>query len=230
MPPSNTASRRAFLQATAALGAAIALAAVVYRATRRTYTMEAQGIISRAAWGAAEPNLNAANEHGMFDRQTNPDGWQIYTQPLDQVLTTVVIHHSALPLRDGPREIQHVHMTFSGFADIAYHFVIDDGGRLFEGRPLNARGAHTRGHNTGTVGVVLLGNFEHGDPTPEQLATLTTLLLSLRDTYGITHLAGHRDFLPTETVCPGQALEARLPELARTVDLHLGTDGYRAPP
>ena len=129
----------------------------------------------------------------------------------------------------GPREIQRVHMTINGFADIAYHFVIDDGGRLFEGRALNVRGAHTRGHNTGTVGVVLLGDFERGDPTPEQLAVLPMLLQSLRDTYGITHLAGHRDFLPAETVCPGQALEARLVDLAHATGLRFGIDGYRAP-
>ncbi len=90
--------------------------------------------------------MNAPNEHfGLFDRQTNPDGWQVYAAPLDQVLTTVVVHHSALPLRDGPREIQRVHMTINGFADIAYHFVIDDGGRLFEGRSLHVRGAHNAG-------------------------------------------------------------------------------------
>lgn len=191
--------------------------------------MEAQGIITRAAWGAAATDLNAPNEHGLFDPQTNPDGWEVYTAPLSQVLTTIVVHHSALPLSDGPREIQRVHMTTLGFADIAYHFVIDGDGRLFEGRPLNVRGAHTRGHNTGTVGVVLLGNFERASPAPQQLTTLQTLLLSLRDTYGITHVAGHRDFLPTETVCPGQMLETLLPDIARTAGLRLGTDGYRAP-
>jgi len=208
---------------------AFALAAVLYRTTRRRYTMDTLAIIPRDAWGAVATDLNAPNEHGLFDPQANPDGWQVYAAPLAQVLTTVVVHHSALPLRDGPREIQRVHRATLGFADIAYHFVIDGDGRLFEGRPLNVRGAHTRGHNTGTVGVVLLGNFERADPAPEQIASLTTLLLSLRDTYGITHLAGHRDFLPAETVCPGRALEARLPNLARAAGLRLGTDGYRAP-
>ncbi len=77
--------------------------------------------------------------------------------------------------------------------------------------------------------MVLLGHFEHANPTSLQFAALTTLLQSLRDTYNITHMAGHRDFLPTETVCPGQSLEAQLPELARAVELRLGTDGYRAP-
>jgi hypothetical protein len=229
MPAPNTLSRRTLLRTTAALSAAAALAAILYTTTRRKYTMNAQGIIPRASWGAVEPNMNAPNEHGLFDRQANPDGWQVYTAPLEQVLTTVVVHHSALPLRDGPREIQRVHMTINGFADIAYHFVIDDGGRLFEGRALNVRGAHTRSHNTGTVGVVLLGHFEHGDPTPEQLAVLPMLVQSLRDTYGITHLAGHRDFLPTETVCPGRALEARLVDLAHATRLRFGIDGYRAP-
>ncbi len=62
------------------------------------------GMISREGWGAAAPEIETSNE-GAYDLFTNPSGWMVYDQPLDQVLRTLIIHHSALPLSDGPREI-----------------------------------------------------------------------------------------------------------------------------
>jgi hypothetical protein len=170
--------------------------------------------------------LNAPNEHGLYDPTTNPEGWLIYDQPLSGLLHTIVVHHSALPMRDGPREIQRLHMQQKGFADIGYHFVIDDLGWVYEGRSLAVRGAHTGGYNTGTLGIVLMGNFEVRQPTGAQLAYLKLLVRQLVDEYSITHLAGHYDFQPDETVCPGRNLEPLLPGLAAEMKLEFGTGGY----
>lgn len=73
---------------------------------------------------------------------------------------------------------------------------------------------------------MLLGNFEEGSPLAIQLQRLTDLSLALIAEYGITHLAGHRDFQPDETVCPGHHLEALLREFANVVGLEFGTEGY----
>jgi N-acetylmuramoyl-L-alanine amidase len=192
-------------------------------------SLESLPIILRSQWGAVEPDLNAPAEHGLYDAKTNPDGWLVYTKPLSQVLTTIVVHHSALPLSDGPLQIQQLHMHDKGYADIGYHFVIDPAGRIFEGRKLYVRGAHTGGHNTGTVGIVLLGNFEEAQPTAAQLASLKALAAALAAEYGIKWLAGHRDFQPDETVCPGRNLEVLLPGLAAELGLKFGTAGYVGP-
>ena len=186
-------------------------------------------LISRAGWGAAPPNLNARAEHGVFDPVTNPEGWLVYPEPLSLAFNTVVVHHSALHLDDGPRIIQELHMSIKGYADIAYHFVVDSLGELYEGRVLNARGAHTGGHNTGTVGVVLMGNFNVVEPFTAQMKTLRRLIAYLRDAYYITHIAGHRDFQPDETECPGRYLEKQLPTLATDLSMKFGTDGYVPP-
>jgi hypothetical protein len=185
-------------------------------------------IVTRAEWGAVEPQI-ATSVEGVYDPHSNPGGWYRYEKPLAEVLTTIVVHHSALPLSDGVLEIQEKHMTDKRYADIGYHFVIDEAGIIYEGRPLDVRGAHTGGHNTGTVGIVLLGNFEEGNPLAIQLQRLTDLSLALIADYGITHLAGHRDFQPDETVCPGHHLETLLQEFAKTVGLEFGTNGYVAP-
>jgi hypothetical protein len=187
-------------------------------------------MVTRAGWGAREMNLNARAETGWFNPETNPTGVLRYQQPLADWLTTVVVHHSALPVERGPAEIQALHMDKAGYADIGYHFVIAIDGTLFEGRPIQLRGAHTEGFNTGTVGVVLLGNFENTEPTQEQLQTLNQLVIYLRNRYGITHLAGHRDFNPDLTVCPGENLAGLLADIANQTDLVFGTGGYQPPP
>lgn len=122
-----------------------------------------------------------------------------------------------------------MHLQFKGYADIGYHFVIDAAGKMYRGRDLNVRGAHTGGFNTGTVGIVLLGNFETTTPPQPQVDAFKTLARCLVSAYHITHLAGHRDFQPTETVCPGALLEPLLPSWASELGLKFGTDGYVPP-
>lgn len=218
-------SRRALLKLTAS---AIVLPVAAACAPRASPPPEFR-IIPRAEWGAAEPDFDAPGEHGLYDPVANREGWLVYEQPLNQVLMTIIVHHSALPPRDGPKAIQSLHMRQKGFADIGYHFLIDDAGQVYEGRSIRVRGAHTGGHNTGTVGVALLGNFEETAPAPFQLTILKILVRHLADEYGMTHLAGHMDFQPDVTVCPGKNLEPLLPDLAKEASLEFGTGGYDGP-
>jgi len=197
--------------------------------TPSTPQVEAPAIISRAEWKAVPPNLNATNETGLYDQQTNPGGWKVYAEPLAKVLRTVVIHHSALPPTEGPLQIQRLHMRERGYADIGYHFLIDPEGRIYEGRSLSVRGAHTAEHNTGTVGIVLLGNFDESRPAEKQLESAKTLLRYLVSKYKITHLAGHRDFVLGKTTCPGRYVEDIVWEWAGELDLTFGTAGYAHP-
>jgi len=233
-------TRRAFLRwltLAAAAHTAPALAACAPAATSSPAATAAAGssglaglhIIPRAEWGAVAPNLNASAEHGLYDPHTNQDGWRVYDVPLTGLLNTVVMHHSALPVSDGPREIQAKHMHDKGYADIAYHFVLDPAGLIYEGRSLFVRGAHTGGHNTGTVCVCLMGNFEDAAPPAAQAASAQVLAQALKVQYALTHLAGHRDFQPDETVCPGKYLEPLLPGWALAAGLQFGIGGYVAP-
>jgi len=162
-------------------------------------------------------------EPGFYDPALNRNGWRVYTEPLDEILRTLVVHHSAVSLSDGPPEIQNMHFR-RGFADIGYHFLINAAGQMFEGRPLNVRGAHTARHNTGAVGVCLLGNFEVIEPTAAQLQSLHALSRALRDVLGITHLAGHRDFPSQSTLCPGRNLYPLLPDVAASLMLAYGAE------
>src|SRR5512133_1892868 len=175
-------------------------------------------LIPRADWGAKDPDVapGRSGEYGPYDPVSNPNGWRVYDQPLAEVLTTIIVHHSALPLTDGPLEIQRLHTEEKGFADIGYQFLIGPNGELYEGRALNVRGAHTFGANYGSVGICLIGNFEEIQPGENQLLVLRALIADLVAQYGgIDHLAGHKDFNPGITLCPGQNLYPLLPGIAQ---------------
>ena len=196
----------------------------------KTIQLGSLSMVPRPAWGAAHLNPDARAENGFYNPQSNPNGILRYPEPLSDWLTTLVVHHTALPLTDGPLQIQQLHMQQRGYADIGYHFIIGPDGTLYEGRRINIRGAHAQGYNTGTIGVVLQGNLNIINPTQEQLNTLAALTDYLRDTYGITHLAGHNDFNPDLTECPGDNLHPLLPAFAQSHSLSFGTGGYVPPP
>lgn len=210
---------------------------VVYRfAKAETISLKASPppmptIISREEWGARLLNLIAPEEFGAFNAQSNPEGVLTYPDNLNAVLNTIVIHHSAFS-HVGPAEIQGLHMDRRGFADVAYHFLIDSEGIIYEGRELNIRGAHVQGFNTGSVGIVLLGNLNEEQPNEAQLSSLRSLVDYLRYTYEIRYLAGHKDYpdqSPDGTECPGDNLYPLLPEIAQSLGMKYGIEGYHGP-
>ena len=188
-------------------------------------------VISRTEWGARPLDLKAPEEFGFFDPRINPDGVLTYPDELSAALNTIVVHHSAFP-HAGPAEIQGLHMDRRGFADVAYHFLIDSDGTIYEGREINIRGAHVQGFNTGSVGIVLLGNFNDEQPNETQLDSLRALVDYLRYVYEIRYLAGHKDYpnqSPDGTECPGDNLYPLLPDLARELGMKYSIDGYVRP-
>ena len=185
-------------------------------------------VISRAAWKALPVDLSARIEKGIYEKDSNPYGWYVYTGALHDSYQTLVVHHSAFYKADGLatlREVQRLHRNDRGWADVGYHFLLDIDGRIYEGRDLRARGVHTQGHNTGSAGLCLLGDFRSESPPEAQWKALVDLGRWLVDTLRVTHIAGHSQF-NLSTVCPGSEVIARLPELGATLGLEYGSDGY----
>jgi N-acetylmuramoyl-L-alanine amidase len=106
-------------------------------------------------------------------------------------------------------EVKRWHVQDRGWSDIGYHFLIDRDGKVVAGRPLQDVGAHTQGHNTGTIGISLFGG--HGSAatdafaenyTPEQDKALRDLIAHLRTNYpSITKVSGHNQY--AAKACPG---------------------------
>ncbi|MGH7151847.1 MAG: peptidoglycan recognition protein family protein, partial [Planctomycetota bacterium] len=143
----------------------------------------------------------------------------------------ITVHHSGrrssgLAGADVAREIRGIqrdHQVRAGWADIAYHFVIDRTGRLWEGRPLSLQGAHAGNDaaNRGNIGVCLLGDFDVEGPTAEQRQALRDLVLRLESLYGIPpgEVFAHHRIRAAQglgsTNCPGRHLLATVDGLRR---------------
>ena len=141
----------------------------------------------------------------------------------------ITVHHSGsrssrFAVADVAREIrgiQHDHQDRAGWADIAYHFIIDRAGRLWEGRSLALQGAHAGddASNRGNIGVCLLGDFDVEGPTAEQRRTLRDLVSRLETLYGIppAEVYSHRGVRAAHglgsTICPGRHLLAMVEDL-----------------
>lgn len=188
-------------------------------------------ITLKVAWGGLLPNHEAENESGFYSPE-NVEGWYTYNMPLVDAYQTLVLHHSVIYHGNDLATmlaIQKLHRTDRGWADIGYHYLVGRNGMIYEARPLNVRGVHVAGHNTGSVGVCLLGNFVNESLTEEQ--RVSTLLICQWLTLilpNMTYLAGHREFNP-ETLCPGENLTPFLDEAATWLGLQRGIGGYKPP-
>lgn len=122
----------------------------------------------------------------------------------------IVVHHTASAADLTVDDLHRIHLG-NGWAGIGYHIIIYPDGTAHEGRPLDCAGAHCYEYNNRSVGVNLVGDFEHYPPTPEQVATLKEVLRWLLDKYGDVDIGGHDEW--NATACPGGYLIDILPEI-----------------
>lgn len=102
------------------------------------------------------------------------------------------------------------------WSDIGYHYVIRLDGTIERGRDLDRVGAHVRGHNEDSVGLVYVGGTDaDGNPkdtmTEPQLFSLYKLVTSLRNLFGPLTLHGHNEF--SSKACPSFTVSEKLPYL-----------------
>lgn len=93
-----------------------------------------------------------------------------------------------------------------GFDSIGYHYVVRLDGNFEAGRPEAKAGAHCKGHNAGSIGVVYVGGLDAaGNPadtrTPQQRAGLLKLLRWLRVRFPRARVRSHRDFAAKACPC-----------------------------
>jgi len=133
-------------------------------------------------------------------------------------LRQLVLHHTAIrdPALNGGdrapeaaymRRIERLHLE-RGWLAIGYHFVVMPSGRVYEGRPVWAVGAHAEMHNQDSVSIALAGNFEEETPQPAALRSLEDLERRFAANGRPLPLHPHGDLMPT--ACPGRLLRAAL--------------------
>ena len=114
----------------------------------------------------------------------------------------IILHHSAVSSHHTVEDIHKWHLK-KGWAGIGYHYFIAKDGEVYEGRPREMVGAHTRGHNEESVGICFEGNFDIEEPTKQQESSAVKLLAILGIAYSDAILCRHSDFNQKKT-CPGK--------------------------
>jgi len=151
-------------------------------------------VLCRESWGAAEP-AGELSFH-TIDRLT--------------------VHHTAVVFdepTEGPRRVRSFQAGHQrdGFVDIAYHYVIDSHGNIYEARSTDIPGeTYTSYDPVGHFLVVCDGNFEEQSIPAPQLGSLAVVLAWASVTFGVPPetLGGHSDY--AATACPGSGLADRL--------------------
>jgi len=198
-------------------------------------------IMTRAQWGADESLRNGFAGYG----ETIKAGFVHHT--------TGASDYTSAEVPAMIRAIYAYHTQTLGWSDIGYNFLVDRFGRLHEGRwggmDRPVVGAHTGGFNTNTVGVAALGDHETS-PVPATVMTGFGQLLGWKlglygaDPHGrvtlisgggdsnrypagqaveLNVISGHRD--GSYTLCPGQHLYPRLPEIRSEAAAFIGRPG-----
>lgn len=197
-------------------------------------------LVGRKAWGAESPQCNP----GTFNK-----------------VRFGIVHHTAgansYNNGDGPGIVKgiqqyHMHGPFNPpYCDIAYNFLVDKYGHSYVGRAGSRRthnpifGAHTSGHNKGSFGVSILGNYQSAPFTSSAKQPLSDVIAwrflawdinPLGTTVSIsaggashwpagTHvptntITGHRDWNSTE--CPGNNVYNRMAGIRKGVAKRMG--------
>lgn len=122
----------------------------------------------------------------------------------------IIVHHTVTPTDWSAARINELHRP--RFGGIGYHALIRQaaGGDWIveDGRDDDNMGAHTRGNNTGSLGVAIAGDYSAGPPAPGAIGMAIGQCLAWCLQYGIDpqEIHGHRHAPGglTATVCPGQ--------------------------
>jgi hypothetical protein len=151
-------------------------------------------VTPRVDWGA--------DESLRFD-SAGKEVWPPAFYPVQKL----IVHHTATQNGDPDpaatvRSIYYYHAVTQAWGDIGYNFLVDEAGRIYEGRHTvnypsgssptgedsSGRGvtaAHAYGFNSGTVGVALLGTLTNQGPTPAARRALEQILAWKADAHGI---------------------------------------------
>jgi hypothetical protein len=197
-------------------------------------------IIARRAWGAGHAHPAHGPGYGtvklgFVHHTVNPNGYSAGAVPAML------------------RAIFDYHVQVRGFWDIAYNFMIDSYGRIWEARAggidMPVIGAHAGAYNAQSTGVAVLGDFMNVVPSQAAIAALEQLLawkLSLHGVPAQGHVtvvvdpasAFYTPFAPgahvslprvaghrdgDSTDCPGNAFYGRLPSIRPRVASLAGT-------
>lgn len=124
----------------------------------------------------------------------------------NRTIKKIIIHSTATPegVAYTVSDINRWHVS-KGYGSIGYHFVIGLNGELWAGRDIDLVGAHARGANSDSIGIVYVGGTSatgaaKDTRTEKQKKRLEQFLKALRQLYPEAVITGHKDH--NTTACP----------------------------
>ena len=158
-------------------------------------------VVSRKSWAGGEAKLSRAT--GMTK------------------INKITVHHDAILMEKCSYDIAAKRMESircghaSKWADIGYHYTIDRDGRVWEGRSVKLQGAHVKNQNAGNVGVMVMGHFNHQEPSQAQKRSLVKVLKALQKKYAVktSNVFTHRELMAT--ACPGENLQRYMVQIRK---------------
>ena len=149
------------------------------------------------------------------DLPVHPDEDNVYDDRLLGSINGVVIHHSgyAYPadatydqVRAHLDVIANYHIREKDWPGIAYHFVVDGAGRVWQTQDIWTVSYHCGARNADTIGICMLGAFHlDTDPTDAQLRAVNCLIQRL-NIYTVLEadleILAHKQIVAT--ACPGK--------------------------
>tara|TARA_R100000329_G_C7615433_1_gene218460 strand:+ start:1476 stop:2243 length:768 start_codon:yes stop_codon:yes gene_type:complete len=143
-------------------------------------------IISRKGWGSRGPR--------------KPFSWLNKRR-----VQGIALHHSGV--KNGPKGVAAVkaferhHMDANGWNAIAYNWLVDEDGVIYEGRGAGVISAATRPYNSRTESICYTGDGDKAVPE-KSLESIRWLIGDIQERYGQKlWVKGHRDLASTS--CPG---------------------------
>ncbi|MEU9141760.1 N-acetylmuramoyl-L-alanine amidase [Streptomyces sp. NPDC048404] len=217
--------------------------------TTRTYFPD--GTAQRRATPYIGPRPRIVTRHGWGANENLRERGFLYTK----TVKAAFVHHTAsgnkYSCSQVPsiiRSIYRYHVVSSGWRDIGYNFLVDKCGTIYEGRAGGVAkavmGAHTRGFNTNSMGIAVIGTFGATKPTDAALKAISRLTAWKLGLYGanprgktylksaggnlyrkgknvrLNVISGHRDGFATE--CPGRLLYGKLGSARTTAARYQG--------
>jgi len=148
--------------------------------------------------------LPASVQRAITTARVSPGRWK-----------RIVIHHSGTT-QASIRGMTYYHLKVRHMEHgLAYHFVIGNGhgfgdGKIFVGdrwkKQLDGGHLASAAQNHYSIGICLVGDFDHQRPTARQLKSLTALVEALlkRCKLGVSAVVTHRQINVKPTRCPGK--------------------------
>ena len=124
-----------------------------------------------------------------------------------RLINEIIIHCAAANIRDNDlfEIVNQWHLDRGWSGGCGYHFLIRKDGGLVLGRAINKIGAHAKGHNRNSIGIMLNGDKKF---TEHQFKALAKLCYNMLGTFGLSKdsIIGH--YVLANKTCPNFDVDA----------------------